>query len=304
MTTFVDGSTIVRASWLNAADKAAYEDTPQALTDISIIQSRLDTIEAPGWANDIDFSSGIDWSKITGLPNTLPGYGITDGGTLINVRVFTTADSGSAYVPTPGTNKVVVEVVAGGGAGGTYAAGAVSGYKVTQGGKAGACASAIFTSNVSGTIMTIGAGGVSDGTTSGGGANAAGKTSSFGTFISCVGGPAGGQNITGGVTDDLHSEQFQSVGFGASGIYQIVEFGAGGWGALGSPTMGYSGGVGANSRHGRPGLGGFNGSGDSPGQNAIGFGAGGGGGATASGSSNAIAGGAGAPGVIIVWEYA
>ena len=303
MTTFVDGATIVRAAWLNAVDKATYEDTPQALVDISIIQSRLDAIEAPTWANDVNFSSGIDWSKLTSLPNTLSGYGITDGGTLINVRTFTTADSGSSYAPTPGTNKVVVEVIAGGGAGGTHAAGSVSGYKITQGGKAGAYASAIFTSNVAGTVMTIGAGGVSDGVNNGGGANAAGKTSSFGTFISCAGGPSGRQG-TASTLDDLYYEQFQPVGFGASGIYQVVEFGAGGWGSVGSPTMGFSGGVGAMSRYGRPGLGGFNGAGDSPGQNASGFGAGGGGGASVSGSSNAIVGGNGAPGAIIIWEYA
>lgn len=301
---FVNGVTTIDAAWLNDVDQAAFSSVPQAIIDISNVQARILSVQAPGWADDTRFSAGVDWNKITGLPNSLNGYGITDGGTLVNVRKFTTADSGSAYVPTPGTAKVIVEVQAGGGAGGTFASGAILGYKVTGGGAAGSYASAIFTSNVSGTIMTIGAGGVSDGISNGGGSNAAGKLSSFGTFISCPGGRQG-SHVNFGTLNDLqfafYRETYSNL---PSGVLQIARRGDGGIGTVGSVTVGHCGGGGGDSKFGRGGRCGFNGTGTNNGEAATGFGGGGGGGASSVNFSGVVVGGPGAPGVIIIWEFA
>lgn len=265
--TFSNGS-FIPAVWLNAVDKAAYDDGPAALSDLTVSRANVDAVLVPGWAQNSNFSNTIDWAKISNLPSSLSGYGITDGGTLLNVRLFTTADSGSAYVPTPGTGKVVVEVQAGGAAGGA-----------SYGGISGSYAYGVFTSNVAGTIMTIGAGGVY----SGSGYNAGG-TSSFGTFISCPS-SAGNSSNNGSPATAL-----------PTGIYQRAQRGAYGEMGFTATTLRGMSSEGASTKFGAGGVGSIyiNSVVVSPPIPPVGYGAGGGAGSSPTN---------GAPGVIVIWEY-
>ena len=265
--TFINNTTIISATWLNAIDRATYVTIPESSDNIENIQERINIIQSDGWASDINFSSGIDWAKLVGLPTTLSGYGIVDGGTLINVRVFTTADSGMPYSPTPGTNKVVVEVQAGGGAG-----------DVSYGGASGSYATAAFTSNVAGVVMTVGAGGVAGG-------DANGKASSFGAFILCPGGPSG---------------SYRAFAGSPTGIFQYSNRGSFGETAFGFSVRGSTGGTGGNSKFGTGGIGAYSGTPQTAALSGTGYGSGGGGGGD---TSTSYAAGNGAPGAIIIWEY-
>lgn len=216
-------------------------------------------------------------------------------GRLIGVRTFT---SSGTYTPTPGTTKVIVEVQGGGGGGGGVAATGAAQYAVSGGGASGCYAKSLLTSGFSGVSVTVGAGGA--GGAAGANSGSQGGTSSFGSLISCPGGfggagqiavgngtPTFGQvsgtqnNATGGNLVNASSNT-ASLGFGissngmVSGSGCASQFGGGGKGIVGSSNAGL---------------------------NAVSYGAGGGGAANNS-SGSALAGGNGAPGVIMIWEYA
>lgn len=276
-----------------------------------------------------------NWSDIVSKPTTLSGYGITDAapknspaftgvptvptatagtnttqiastafvtsavsavtGRLLNVRVFTTANSGSTYTPTAGTTSVVVEAVGAGGGGGGAKATNSSQYSYGTGGDSGKYGKARFTSGFSGVTLTIGSGGTG---VAGNTGNSGGNTS-FGSLLVCPGG-SGGLAINQTTTT------------------QISMYGS-------FPTASAVTGANIMSHHGFPGIGGrsngtFNTNGDSgcssylgngggivslgnAGLAATGYG-GGGGGACNDVSNTARAGGNGGDGVIIVYEYA
>jgi hypothetical protein len=209
-------------------------------------------------------------------------------GSLINVQLFT---SGTAtYTPTAGTNKIVVEVIGGGGAG-SGAATTTTTYSSGGGGGSGAYAKKTLTSGFSGATVTVGAGGVP---VSGlGGGN--GSTSSFGSLVTATGGYGGAKGGPATVT-------FLAQGGGGAVLPTSGDINAGGAAA----TCGWSnytdayvlGGTGGSTIFGGGGFGSAN----AIGGNGIAPGAGGGGSSNIT-SKSASSGGAGAAGIVIVWEY-
>lgn len=258
---------------------------------------------------DLEFGPAVDggsvisvpWSTgVTGKPTTIAGYGITDGATvdqtlgrLLAVRVFTTANNGQTYIPTAGTNSVVVEVQAPGGGGGgsvTCAAGQTS---IAGGGGAGGYGKARFSSGFSGVVVTIPGGGAGGAV---GAAGATAATASFGALLSCTGGVGGSQGYALSTTAYIGSA---ASGNAIGANLQAYSAPPGSFGySLGN---GWFSGFGAFSLRG-PGANGVGGTqpGSSP---ATGYGGGGSGAATGQ-STAGQAGGAGAPACITVWEFA
>ena len=196
-------------------------------------------------------------------------------GTLKNIQYFTASGT---YTPTSGTTFVIVEVVGGGGGGGTSGANQYSG-----GGGGGGGARKKITSAFSGVTVTVG---------SGGAAASAGGTSSFGSLVSATGGSAGTTNSSG------VSNNGGSGGSGSSGDLNLI-------GGSGFASINNGGGTGGASAFGY---------GPNPvqtytsGGNAAGgvgklYGGGGQAGSNLSGGGSAT-GGAGAAGIVIVYEYA
>ncbi|SCD23535.1 phage tail protein [Brucella inopinata] len=213
-------------------------------------------------------------------------------GRLIGVQKF--AGIGAwTYTPTPGTQSVVVEVQGGGGAGGgTRETGA--GYvSVGSGGASGGYARSQITSGFAGVTVTVGAGG----SPVNGGNGGNGGASSFGSFLSASGGgggatagPTGAPWLTGGGwPGNGTGGNIENSPGAPGGVSLSLTTGAANFGAPGGSSR-FSGG-------GSPRSGG------GAGVDASGFGGGGGG--TASGQNWAsLPGGAGAAGLVIIWEYA
>ncbi|MGE6041516.1 phage tail protein [Klebsiella pneumoniae] len=223
------------------------------------------------------------------------GLGDASGyvGRLLNIQVF--YNSGT-YTATPGTKKVIVEMVGGGGgSAGSRAAG--SGQVAVGGaGGAGSYAKGSFTQNFNGvqvTVGTKGAGGTVSGTYA-----SDGGTSSFGSLISAAGGAAG---QPAGPTSS----------FPFSTVAAVVSAGANGANIIGAPGQGASASVVVNASvviespggSSQFGAGGFITAFNAKGVNASGYGAGGGPSKVNSGGA-AVAGGDGSQGLVIVWEYA
>lgn len=214
----------------------------------------------------------------------------------INVRVFTTSGT---YTPTPGTNRVFIECVGGGGAGGGGTATGAGQNSMGSGGGGGAYAAKFLSTGFAGKSYVVGAGGTG---VSAGTGNPGGDTTFDSTVVVAKGG-AGGS---------------------ASGVSAGIAFGAnGGVGGLASGSTGdetISGSSGLDSvmlavgviEPGRGGVapkggnGGFTQLNTSTAGNNIMAptvgGGGAGGGNLASQSANS--GGAGATGVIRIWEFA
>lgn len=217
-------------------------------------------------------------------------------GRLLGVRVFTTADNGSTYTPTTGTKSVIVEVVGGGGAGGGAMATSSTQYSYGIGGLSGQYGKSYYASGFSGVTLTIGAGG----TGVSGGTGGAGGNSSFGSLLTCPGGSGGvAINQVGLSQVSIYGAEptalavtganlVQHAGF--PGVYGVSNGGFDTFSGGGCSTLLGAGGrtVANTNSTGNPGTG---------------YGSGGSG-ACNNTSSAARAGGNGAPGVIIVWEYA
>ncbi|EGO4179424.1 TPA: hypothetical protein OPJ27_004563 [Escherichia coli] len=219
---------------------------------------------------------------------------VTNGnvGRLINIQKFT---SSGVYTPTPGTKSIKVKAVGGGGAGGGAVA-TSTGVSAGGGGGSGAYAEGYYTSGFSGLTVTIGAAGASASGAVGGN----GGTTSFGALISCPGG-GGGQIATASNTTIVYSSQGApggtptGSGLIVSGKGQPGQNGV----AIGTEGIGI-GGIGSPSPFGGGGTQSVNGD---NGASATSYGSGGGGTCNAP-SQSAHSGGAGAPGVVIVEEYA
>jgi hypothetical protein len=214
----------------------------------------------------------------------------TIGGGLIGVQKFTISGT---YAPTPGTNSVIVEVVGGGGSGGGCAATNGSQGSASSGGSSGSYARARLMTGFTNVPVTIGAGGAT--TAAAAVIGNPGAASSFGTLVTAPGGVGGyagtayvppavvggalpGSAPTGGnLVNSLGSpSQYGSV----FSVYAVVA------------------GCGAPSVFGGAGTGG----GNLPGLPAAAPGAGGGG-ASSILNSSARTGGAGAAGLVTVYEY-
>lgn len=258
---------------------------------------RQSTVMASVLAQFISDSAGVDvldnGNTAQILANLNTGMTALTQGRLLNVQVF--YNSGT-YTATPGTKKVIVEMVGGGGgSAGSRAAG--SGQIAVGGaGGAGSYAKGSFTQNFNGvqvTVGTKGAGGTVSGTYA-----SDGGTSSFGSLISAAGGAAG---QPAGPTSS----------FPFSTVAAVVSAGANGANIIGTPGQGASASVVVNASvmiespggSSQFGAGGFITAFNAKGVNGSGYGAGGGPSKVNSGGA-AVAGGDGSQGLVIVWEYA
>jgi len=194
---------------------------------------------------------------------------VAPGGLLKSIQVFTS--SGTWTKPT-GIIRVVAQVVGGGGGG-------ARGTAALEGSGGGGGGMAIELLDVTGTAsetVTVGAGGAAE--ASGGGGSNAGATSSFGSLLSATGGGGG---------NDADGSAGGAGGAGSGGDVNLV-------GARGLRSQeGLSGGHGGSSSVGGGGGSGYN----SVGLDGENYGGGGGGG------DGVFASGAGAGGIVIVWEY-
>ncbi|EGB9076366.1 TPA: carbohydrate kinase [Escherichia coli] len=237
-----------------------------------------------------------DGTVETALENL--GLGDASGyvGRLLNIQAFY---SSGIYNPTPGTKKVIVEMVGGGGGGAGAAAADSNSIAIGGPGGAGSYAKAQFTSGFSGVNVIVGSGGMG-GTTSNPYASSGG-TSSFGNLVSAAGGDSG--KPAGPSGSFPFSTVAATVSASPSGSGVIV--GTPGEGAASSIAL--STGVSISSPGGssRFGAGGFITAYGANGIDGAGYGAGGGPVATSTGKPNtALAGGNGSMGIVIVWEYA
>lgn len=209
-------------------------------------------------------------------------------GRLLNVQVFATAGT-YTYTPTAGTTRIRVKVMGGGGAGGGTPSTTSGQVAIGGAGGAGGYAESLLTSGFSGASVVVGAAGVGASNANGGN----GGTSSFGAFITCGGGiggtagtvtttatgttPAPGGTASGGNLLNLTGN------IGAAAFIAIV-------GGTGSGTLGY----GASTPYGSC----------IPSGSAVGNGSSGAGNSAFPSTGAAKAGLNGAPGIVIVEEYA
>ncbi|EOC2502793.1 hypothetical protein ACI19M_001767 [Escherichia coli] len=227
------------------------------------------------------------------------GLGSSTVGRLVGVQVIT---SSGMYTPTPGAKFGIVRGVGGGAGGGGSSTPPSGQVSSAAGGNSGSYGETKFT--ITGPIsVTIGAGGNGGtGSASSTGANigGAGGDTIFGTIMTCPGGRSGLASNSFTVPSVCQSIQTKTAPCTGANIVSI-DGEAGGQGlAIGAGLSGRGGGnpLGSGGNHVGSG-----GSLSVVGNNGAGYGSGGSG--AFSGSSGAgKAGGNGAPGVIIIMEYA
>ncbi|RYM55667.1 hypothetical protein [Serratia proteamaculans] len=207
-------------------------------------------------------------------------------GRLINVRTFL---SSGTYIPSAGTNYVIVEVQGAGGAGSGCVATGSGQASIGGGGGSGAYSKHRVSSGFSGVPVTVGTGGSS---------GASGGGSSFGSIVSCKGGAGGptqgfsplfpyaAPGAIGGVPPSTGSISKTGGAFGGFAFITDVAGSIAISGAGGNSLLGAGGGNVGNGVNGNQG----------------GIGAGGSGVCNA-GTGTARNGGRGGDGIVIVWEY-
>jgi hypothetical protein len=215
-------------------------------------------------------------------------------GRLLGVRKFT--QSGT-YTPTPGTTSIIVEAVGGGGGGGGCAAPASGQGAVGGAGTSATYSKSRFTSGFYGGVsVTIGAGG--KGGAAGANAGLNGGSTSFGTLLAAAGGAGGarGPAVVPPIFSGANANQpplspggniLQMPGNVSIGS-MLLSPNIGTCAAGGNSPLGMGGGA-----HGLAGAG----------VSGTGYGSGGSGAISYSGGI-AYPGGNGAPGVVIISEYA
>ena len=223
------------------------------------------------------------------------GLGDASGyvGRLLNIQVFY---SSGIYNPTPGTKKVIVEMVGGGGGGAGSRSASSGQISVGGAGGAGSYAKGQFTQNFSGVQITVGAKGA--GGTSSWPYASDGGASSFGSLITAAGGSAGQP------AGPANSFPFTTVA-------AVVSAGANGANIIGTPGQGASASIAVSAAvvtespggSSQFGAGGFITAFNANGINGSGYGSGGGP-SKVNGGNAAVAGGDGSQGLVIVWEYA
>jgi hypothetical protein len=214
-----------------------------------------------------------------------------NSGALLNIQIFT---SSGTYTPTPGTASIIVDVLGGGGSGGGTLATGNGQWAVGGGGGAGGYARGRFLlGNLSSVPVTVGFGAPALAGYSGN----AGTSSSFGGFVSATGG-SGGDLGTPATVAVLQGGRPGGVGVGGNIINSSGESGSFG---MATGNYNFSSGRGGSSWLGGGGAGVVS---ISAGGNAGQAPGAGGGGAGAQFSAAALAGGFGANGIVIVYEYA
>lgn len=281
---------------------SAISVTPAGAIASTTVQAALQELDTEVNAA-LNGKASLGANTFTGA-QTLPGNAINPleamplqqaTGRLLAVRVFTIANTGQTYAPTAGTTSVVVQAVGGGGAGGGTPATGTGQTALSNGGSPGSYGASRYTTGFSGVLLTIGAGGTP--VTGGNGGN--GGTTSFGALLSCPGGEGSGAGIAVSSAQNF-SAVSQPLPSPPSGANLFTHLGFAKPGVLCLNGWGYFAGSGGDTLLGSGGQG-FGGS--FAAQNGSGYGSGGGGVANDA-SQAAKAGGKGAPGVIIVWEYA
>ena len=276
----LDGTTLTRAAaGLKVSSKAIAinEIADQARGSIITFgASNVAKILAPGTSGDFLQSAGPAADLVYAAASS--------AGRLIGVQVITATQT---YNAGAGTNSIVCQLVAGGASGG--AGNDDCGAQSGGGGGAGGAAIERLTSAFDGLTATIGAGGAAQ-TTIGNTGNS-GTTTSLGGVLSATGGTGGAGGGGGGGSDGLGGVG----GVGSGGDINLT----GGRGEDGGITGG-RGGNGPGPHGGQGGVG----SGTGPTHDALAgtdYGSGGGGGRTDTGTDMHSA--AGAPGVMVIWEY-
>lgn len=292
-------------SGANVTDQTAYEALAALLTGFQSGKAsssqinkalRQGTVMSSVLAQFISDTLGVDVldNGVTDavLANLKAALLFAGTGRLLNVQIFT---SSGTYTPTAGTKSVIVEVQAGGGGGGGVGGSSSTTVSAgTGGGGGGYGKSKLTVAAATGQVVTVGGGGAGGNLTPTGGT--AGGASSFGSLITCSGGSGGnGQNqatppftstgVTGGTSTggNICNVRGEASAHGVCVSASSVTSGSAGGSVLGS--------------------GGF-----SPANNGItpqaGQGYGGGGGSSYTNNLSGFSGAAGAPGIVIVWEYA
>jgi len=234
------------------------------------------------------------------------GISITNGagaitvastGSLINVQ-YLTASSGT-YTKTAGTNKILVMAVGGGGGGGGVSSFSGSNtLAIAAGGGAGAFCQKFYStapSTASYSVGTAGAGGAA-GLNNG----SSGGDTTFNGDFTAGGGSGGAAGAQQTVTTSTNVINAQTSGGVASGSYDIGTSGGASAYAFAMDGLAAISGTGGRSFFG-PGGGGRET--NAAGIDAGGYGGGGGGAKTVNSSGGPFAGGDGAAGIIIVYEY-
>ena len=250
-------------------------------------------------------TAGVIWLSVVENNNTNPDGASASGwisvastntpakGSLIARRVFSTPGT-QAYTPTAGTNRVRVTVVGGGGAGAGTSATSSGQFSVGGGGGGGGVAVATVSTGFAGVNITVGAGGapVTGGASPGGN----GGSSSFGSICAANGG------LGGTVTNPQSTVVVQAGGAGgtATGGTEFNGVGVAGANGVASSNQNAASGNGGASYFGSGASAQFTTTANGLAATTPGAG---GGGAVSLSNQSAQAGGAGAPGQIIVEEY-
>lgn len=227
----------------------------------------------------------------------LGGINSSAVGRLLNAQKIS---SSQAYTKTPGTKFGIVEVVGGGGAGGSPAQNG-SGYTSGSGGGNSGCYVRFLVdlSSVDSVSCIIGAGGTPVAQQAGG----MGGNTAFGSYATVLGGNGGLLLASATTTNRIYGMSPPQGNFGSINNAVLLDYNYGGLG--GDAVIMSSGaraGFGAASKLGGQTFGPGN---DTPGINATTYGGGGSGVvATSATQGTNLLGGNGAGGVIIVWEYA
>jgi hypothetical protein len=222
--------------------------------------------------------------------NALPTSFVAPG-TLLNVQTFTVSGT---YTPFSGATKAWVRAIAGGGAGGATVPTGPGQCAAGGGGGAGAYGELYVSTGLATTTITIGLGGLANLAPAGG----SGGNTSFGALLVCVGGTGGTQGGAGSGSAGGFNSGNGGTGGNCSGSGNIIVNGRGATGGtgVGFTTAYVQNGLGANSMWG---------SGGDPFNSgaARGFGSGGVG-AGVGQNSAAAQGQNGAPGLMIIFEFA
>lgn len=235
---------------------------------------RMVTINSAGTVKDLAYSE-----------DNMPG-------TLLGVRYLT---SGTSYVPTTGTTKIVAHLVGGGGGGGGVT-GTNSNVGAAGGGAGGGYTMA-YISGITATTYTyaIGAAGTA-GTNTGTSGGSGGNTSiTIGATTYTANGGGGGAGQTAGTAAAIANAGTPGA-VGTNGDINRA-------GDPGNPGIRMSGTVGVSGAGGSSQFGGAGASLTTAGAGNAGTGYGAGGGGGLSTANTARAGGAGTAGIIIIYEY-
>ncbi|MCV8083037.1 phage tail protein [Escherichia coli] len=304
-----DSSTqIANTAFVQAAIAALVGSSPEALDTLNELAAALGN--DPNFATTVTNSlagkmdKSANGSDIENVSVFLQNLGLGEArfsGRLLNTNIF---KSSGKYIPTPGTKKIRV-IASGGGGGGGGVPETTENQQATAGaGLSGAFIEALFeVDNDFEVNVIIGAAGKGGG--AGRNSGSEGGTTYFGSLITAPGGTGGG---AGGAS--ANTSYIQGISWGASPtssgtVLRAFRCSAKTPGAMVISVKAVAGGTGGDTPLGSGGIGGassssFSGRG---GGKAEGFGAGGGG-ACAPAGSEAQSGGDGAPGIVIVEEYA